>query len=174
MIKGFTHSVRENSIRILPGLMTFLLIMVGAVNFRIPGLTSFIPLFGAAAVFYWGVYRPDLLPKWLVFVIGFFQDSLYGYPPGVSSLTYLLLWWVVVSQRRYLVKEPFWVLWTGFVLVAGLLVFSNWVIMSLYFGQLFLTETIVMQYVFTVLAYPFIHLLFSTIHRHSPGRIYEK
>ena len=55
---------------LFPFTLTLLLVMVGMVPLRVPDLSPIVPSLGLIAVYYWAIYRPDLLPAWAVFVIG--------------------------------------------------------------------------------------------------------
>lgn len=147
-----------------PGYIAIILVIIGAFNFQIPGLAKFVPLFALMTIFYWCAYWPDLMPKWFVFLLGLFQDAIYGTPIGITPLLLIITWWVIVSGRKHLVKEPFIVIWLMFALVVTLYVISNWLLNSIYAGELLYSNTMWMQCVLTIVIYPVIHKLFNYIH----------
>jgi rod shape-determining protein MreD len=65
---------------ILPFFATLLLILVGMVPLRVAELSPVIPSLVMVAVYYWTVYKPNLMPLWAVFLIGLFYDLLGGGP----------------------------------------------------------------------------------------------
>lgn len=165
MISSFREKLAGLGKSITPGVITIFLIIAGSANIQIPGFSAFVPLFAAMSVFYWGIYWPDMMPKWFVFVIGLFQDALYGTPAmGMTSLLLLLLWGIVVSQRRHLIKEPFLVIWSMFTLSIILFIFFGWVIFSLYLGEATFSSSSIMQFIFSVLFYPLVHKIFNAMH----------
>lgn len=150
----------------LPGILTLLLLLLSMVNFRLPGISEFMPFTVAMVVFYWALFVPRLMPKWFVFVLGILQDAAYGAPLGISSLIYLLLWWLVVSQRRYFVKETFVVLWAVFSVFALFITLLSWGIHSLFFDMPLPLGNMGLQWIFSVLFYPFLHMLCNAVHEH--------
>ena len=60
--------------KILPFFVTLLLIMVAMVPLRVPLLSPVIPALPLIAVFYWSVYKPNLMPVWAIFLIGLFVN----------------------------------------------------------------------------------------------------
>ena len=71
-----------------PFAITLFLIMLGLVLVRSPDVAPVMPSMALAAVFYWTVFRPDLLPNWCIFLLGLLQDLLTGAPPGVSIVVF--------------------------------------------------------------------------------------
>ncbi|HZH28182.1 MAG TPA: rod shape-determining protein MreD [Azospirillaceae bacterium] len=103
---------------IAPGAVTVMLIVLGMVPTHLPGYERIAPHVGLAAVYYWAINRPDLLPPWMAFAFGLFQDLLSGTPLGQSAMAYSLTYWGVDAQRRHLSKGNFLVDWLGFALAA--------------------------------------------------------
>jgi len=149
---------------VIPGVISVFLVLLGSVNINIAGIASFVPLYLVMTVYFWSIYSPYYMPKWFVFLIGLFQDILYGMPMGISALLLLVLWGIVVSQRRHLTKEPFIVVWIMFVITIGFYIVAEWLINSIYFGELIFSPAIIMQLIVSVLIYPLIHKLYEFIH----------
>ncbi len=85
-----------------------------------------LPLTALASVFFWTLYRPGLMPPWVVFGLGVLADLLTAAPLGVSALILLLLHGGVLTQRRALAKQSFLIVWIGFALFAATLLALNW------------------------------------------------
>lgn len=147
-----------------PAVISLVLIIFSATNFQLPGLDSFVPLFAFMTIFYWAIYNPSLMPAWFVFVLGIFQDFIYGTPFGVASFVNLLLWWLAVSQRKYLIKERFIVFWLVFSVISLLFCLITSVLFSIYYQKFVLSNDIIMQWLFSAFIYPFLHKLFNVIH----------
>ena len=99
-----------------------------------------------------------------VLVLGIMGDMLDGAPLGLSSALLLLLWWLVVMQRRYLIKEPLWVVWLVYscVVVVYMLLYSG--LVSLLYMIWLWQDTLVMRIGLTIGYYPFVHYVFSRVY----------
>jgi rod shape-determining protein MreD len=110
---------------------TFAITLIAVLPLPIPYYSFAAPSLTLIAIYYWMVFRPDLMPTFGVFVLGVVADALAGAPLGVSSLVYMLAQLLVLNQRRVLVGQPFWILWCGFALLAPLARLLEWVALSL-------------------------------------------
>ncbi len=115
-----------------PSLATFLLVLLSVTPLPIPSYGEVAPVLPMIAVYYWATHRPDLLPFSVVFVAGFLLDVLTGGPLGLHSFVFLICQFLVVTQRRLLVGQPFLFLWVGFVVVALLGAFLEWLAFGIY------------------------------------------
>ena len=117
-----TGEVLQRLDRIARNLIPFglgmFLVIVGTLPLYIPGYGPVAADFALMAVFYWAIYRPDLLPPSAAFVIGLLQDILVGTPPGMNALVLVLVRAGVVSQGRLFRTKSFLVMWWGFAMVA--------------------------------------------------------
>lgn len=121
---------------LVPVTATFALVLIAVVPLGIPYFAPVTPLFTVMAVYYWTIYRPDLLPSYAVFAAGLMQDVLSGEPVGLMALVLLLVHGVCLSQRRVLAGKSFLVGWFGFSLVAAGAAFVSWLLVSIYYTQL--------------------------------------
>ena len=131
---------------ILPFFVTLLVIMVAIVPLRVPLLSPVIPALPLIAVYYWSVYKPNLMPVWAVFLVGLFQDLLAAGPAGVGILSLLLVYGLVESLRRLLVGAGFLAIWLVFVPVAAASSLSAWLLTSLIETRLYELEPTVFRY----------------------------
>jgi rod shape-determining protein MreD len=116
---------------IVPTSMTVVLALLAAVPLHIPGYMAVVPAFTLMGVFHWTVYRPDLLPPTIIFVIGLFLDFLTGArDPGMSPLVLLIARALVIRQRPFFVGRPFPFVWGGFALVAAATIAALWALTS--------------------------------------------
>jgi len=74
-----------------PFALTVLLIVFGMVPLGVPDFAPVMPALGVIAVFFWLVYRPDLMPAWAVFLVGLIQDLLGGGALGVGVFVLLVV-----------------------------------------------------------------------------------
>ena len=150
---------------LFPFALTLLLVMVGMVPLRVPDLSPIIPSLGLIAVYYWAIYRPDLLPAWAVFVVGLIQDLLGGGPLGVNAAVFLIAWAAIGSQRRLLTTGSFMLVWAVFLPVGAFAFLLIWLFHCLIVGALIQPEPAVFQYLTTVAVYPCLAWIFAQAQR---------
>lgn len=128
--------------------------------------------------YYWVLFRPQLMPYWLLFLVGLMQDIFSGLPLGTSSCLLLLARWLILRLRHMVSMQYFWAIWLGFAMLTLLLGLLLWLFLGLV-DHHFAAATL-MQCLQTVLAtivcYPPFHLLFNrlytllpTLHRSAYG-----
>ena len=78
---------------------------------------SLAPFLTVCVVYFWTVYRPDLLPPLAVFVVGLALDAAGGLPLGLTALCLLIARALLMPGQRFLLRQPFPVVWAGFLLV---------------------------------------------------------
>jgi rod shape-determining protein MreD len=148
----------------VPLLLALALVLLSVVSFGVPDLAVVTPSFGTMAVYYWAIYRPDLLPAPAALLIGLTQDVLGGGPTGLMALVLLLVHAVVVSQRRVFVGKSFLVGWWGFAIIASGAGLLTWLTAALWFGALPPPASSAYQTMLTIVLYPCVAWLFSRVH----------
>jgi len=118
--------------KLLPVLSALLLGVVPVLPTGIPEWPELAPPLMLAAVFYWSLARPDLMPPTAAFALGLFQDLLTGAPLGSGALTMVLAQWVLRSQQRFLANRPFYLLWAAFAPVAAVATILEWLVYALF------------------------------------------
>lgn len=80
-------------------------------------LNSFVALHWVALVgiFFAVLFQPSTMPMVSTLVLGFFVDGFESTPFGFYALGFLFVHQMVYYQRRFLLRRPFNVIWTGFV-----------------------------------------------------------
>jgi rod shape-determining protein MreD len=145
----------------IPGLTLILCIFVATIPMGLPYLSDVTPFLSLMAVYYWSIYRPDLMPAVVVFAGGLLQDVLTGGPVGLLALVLVLVHGVGVSQRGVFLGKSFQVEWWGFGLVTVAAVLFGWAAASLYFTTFIDSRAFVVQALLTVAIYPLVTRLFS-------------
>lgn len=151
--------------RVAPIASVLVLLFVGLVPFGIPGLPLIAPAGTQIAVFYWAIYRPDLMPPLAAFGLGFVQDALAGTPLGVASLAFLILHGIAVNQRKAFVGKPFLLVWLGLAvgtLIAGV---ASWALSSALLGGLIPPDRPLFQALATIALFPCFAGLLVRVHR---------
>ncbi len=145
--------------------LTVLLIIFGMVPLGIPNFAPVMPALGVIAVFYWLVYRPNLMPAWAVFLVGLIQDLLGGGALGVGVFVLLVVYAALMGQRRYLAQASFVLVWLAFLPVAAGAFVLTWLFNSLIADVLLAPGPAAYQYLSTVAFYPIIAWLFTQAQR---------
>ena len=145
----------------VPGLMALALLLIGVLPLGLPDFGPIAPVLTLPAVYYWSIYRPDLMPAPLAFALGLLHDILNGGPPGLMALVLLLVQGACVSQSKVVVGKSFVVGWFGFLLIAAGAHIAAWLLACIYYFQALAFWPVLMQFVVTMLLYPFIARLFS-------------
>ncbi len=144
-----------------PFALTFMLLVINAVPVQIPGFAQVAPLLPLIGIYFWAVYRPDLMPAAAVFLIGILHDFLSGLPVGVSALTFLLVYGVGMAQRAFFFGKSFIIVWIGFMLVGAGAVTFEWLVLSVVNGNLIEARSAFYQYGLTAALFPILAWLFT-------------
>lgn len=139
--------------------------MACAIPFGLIGSIWSVPLIALAGVYFWAVFRPELLPPYAVFGIGVSHDLVSGGPVGLWALTYLTVYAVALSQRGFLFTAPFIGLWLGFGVAALAAAIIAWMVASFYFSMFVQIEPLLLQAFATWAIYPPLSRIFSNIQR---------
>jgi rod shape-determining protein MreD len=154
--------------RMLPFLTALLAVLVDLLPLPAPGphgVTSFLTL---GVVYFWSLYRPDLLAPGAVFVTGLVYDALAGLPLGLSALALLLARYVMVSHQRFFVAKSFLVVWCCFVLLAVAVEGLRWAIGCLWWGRWLAPMPLLLEIGLTVALYPCLSWLLIRLHGQIP------
>ena len=147
----------------LPFATIFLSSWMGMI--QVPGFVHMIPDYGLCAVFFWSLYRPDLIPLGFLFFIGLIIDVLSGKILGQTPLMWFLVYWLVISQRRILVKANFMMVWAAFSFVFFVYEALTWCGMS-FMGKRFVSIfPSLIHFLLTVGVYPFMTFFLITLRK---------
>jgi rod shape-determining protein MreD len=139
---------------LVPVATTFLFVLMGHLSLPLPLLSDVAPAFALISLYYWVVFRPDLMPYAAVFGLGIVQDAVAGAPFGLYALVYLLVQALVLNQRRFIAGKPFWVFWSAFAMIAPVAAFAAWVLASLSRGAFLGPGTAFVALVMTIILFP--------------------
>lgn len=134
MTQAFWNKLDRIARHLAPFLMTTSLLVLNHVPLHIAGLSRITPVLAMIAVFHWGIFRPDLLPVYAVFIIGLLQDFLGGGALGVWTFIFLIVYKVAMLQRRFFVGKGFVLVWLGFGVLSAGAMFSAWFLNAVLFG----------------------------------------
>lgn len=122
------------------------------------------------AIYYWSVFRPTLLPFWLVFAAGILVDLLSALPIGLTAFVFVVVRWLVADQRRFLMGQPFIMMWSGFIVVLLIVSFIEWLLFSLILQS---AQGLRSAMVFVALGsalFPLVSIILYLSHKLLPGQ----
>ena len=132
----------------------FLLMVLNAARIPILQIGIVTPFFLLMGIYYWTLTRPSLLPTYLAFILGLMLDFITGQPVGANGLAFLVISFLLHSQRRFLKGQSWPVLWAGYgiaCMFVGILHLTVFVLMNWSWPGL---STLIATVVLSVLAYP--------------------
>lgn len=165
MAIGVTQRLDQTGRHLVPFLVTIAAMLLGMVALPLPGYSWMAPPFTLMAIYYWVIHRPDLLRPGTVFAIGVLQDLLSYAPLGLTTLTFVLVYWVVLKQRRFFLGNSFAFLWFGFLLIDAGAGAAQWAIYSLMEAHLVDLTALGMQTVMAAVTFPLAGWVFSRLNR---------
>lgn len=142
--------------QITPFALTMALTLLTVLPLQSPGLGVAGPVWTLMGLYYWALYRPDLMPVGTVFLLGLMLDALSGTPLGSNALVFLGTHWLVVNQRRFFYGKSFAVVWLGFGLVAASTFAATWLLTCLWHGTVLDPRGVVFRYLVTVALFPLV------------------
>ncbi len=157
--------------KVTPVLMVFVFALLSVAPLRMPDGLTVMPFLSLMAVYYWTIYRPDLMPPALIFLIGAVQDIVSGAYLGLTPLLLLGAYSFALSQRRLFLGKPFALAWGGFFLVVLATTVVTWIIVSLIARTPVPLLQPALQFATTLLLFPLVVWLFIRTHRRLlPGQ----
>lgn len=164
MTPGIMLRLDRTARNLAPMFLCIALVMISALPVNLPGYGRIAPNLALIAVFYWAIFRPDLVTQSGAFAIGLFQDILGGTPLGLQALVLLLVHHAVVSQQRFFAGKSFPVVWWAFATTAAAAGGAIWIAtMALNFTLLDPTPAF-FQFPLTVAFCPFLTWLLARVH----------
>ncbi len=151
--------------RLVPFGVTLVLMLFAMTPTYVPGLSHVAPMYALMAVYFWSIYRPDLLGYGSTFAIGILEDLLAGTPLGSGALILLLCQRVVFHQQKFFNNKPFGIIWLAFALVAAGAALLRWLCVGLVATSGFTPiGQMSTAYLMTVAAYPIVGWLLAKAH----------
>jgi len=154
LIKG-PESKSERGLRwALPCISILLLIILMQLPYRISFLDNLLPFLPLAAVYYWCIFKPNLVPVSAIFMLGLLQDILSGGPLGMTALLLVLVRLFVIRQGRRFLEREFLFNWLVFFIVALVFGLATWAISSIYIRETQYIWNAVGQSMLTIAVFP--------------------
>jgi rod shape-determining protein MreD len=164
----FTHPARFFASPV-PFVLVVILVMFANVPVSLTGGMLPSPALALAAIYFWVLVRPDLMPPAAVFAIGLLEDLLSGGPPGLWAAGFLAAYALTDRQREILAGLSGLgaiIAFAGAMLVAATTAYL--LALAVYF-RLAPLPTLLLESVSTVVFYPMIALVMRWVHRRVVG-----
>ncbi len=152
--------VRES----LPLVFTMLVVFVDLAPRPAPGGGGVAPFFTLVAVYFWCVYRPDLMGNVPVFVVGLVYDLLSGLPLGGTSFALVVGRSMLVAGHRFFRAKSFTVIWALFLLWAPGVELIRYLVMAAILGVVVDPSPLLIQCVLTIALYPTLSWFLVRLH----------
>lgn len=169
MSSKFLNRARNTLLLYLPLILLFLSVF-NEFDFNYLQYQYFSFNFPFILIFYWSLKRIESLGYGFIFIAGMFNDTVLGFPIGISSLTYLIIcgfsaYLRNITLRPSLAKDSLYFLFT--ILVANSI---NYFLLMLFFSIEINYYEILGNIVFTFLIYYIFAYIFD-IYRKIISRI---
>ena len=154
---------------LLPILLAALLTMFANLPLPLTGGLLPSPVLALAALYFWLLVRPDLVPPSMMFVLGLLEDLMSGGPPGLWAAGFIAAYAFTDRHRETLAGLPGMGTIIGFaaaMLVAAATAYGlTWIV---YLRAPPLAE-LLLESMITVLVYPFMAIAMRWLHRRVVG-----
>jgi rod shape-determining protein MreD len=148
-----------------PFATTVLLVVLNAIPLPIPDYRTIVPLVPLMAIFYWAMYRPDLMPVLAVFFIGLLEDVLTGAPLGQNAFVFLATHGIVRGQSRFILGHGFFVVWAVFVMIVAGAGGVSWLVATFLYRGVVPPAPAVAQLALTLAMFPCVAWLLLKVQR---------
>lgn len=166
MVASDASETARGSIRVLAVyLFLTLLFFLNLANIPLFGSGIIHPAFLLIGIYFWTITKPVLLPLPLIFAIGLAFDIVSANVVGLHTFAFTAICVLVRSQRRYLLGQPWPVVWAGFAIAALILATIQAVVYLIGSGSFPSLWVIVADVLISTLAYPLMTPLMNALNR---------
>lgn len=166
MVASDASETARGSIRVLAVyLFITLLFFLNLANIPLFGSGIVHPAFLLIGIYFWTITKPVLLPLPVIFLIGLAFDIVSANVVGTYTFAFTVICILVRSQRRYLLGQPWPVVWAGFSIAALMLATLQAVVYLIGSGSFPSLWVIIADAVISALAYPLLTPLMNMLNR---------
>lgn len=152
--------------------VTVTMFFLGLVSFALPFAGQIKPYFLLMPVYYWSIYRPNIVPPVLIMVVGVLFDFVSGQPYiGLSAFILLLVQWIIKDQRLFLMAQPFIVIWLGFALTCFAAAILEWLLFSVLSFKIVAILPAMAEAGISILIFPALAWIMSMLARFLPAGV---
>ena len=149
--------------RLLPLLSSLLLLFLSYVPMDFLLFGDIRPAMAIVCVYFWMIHRPDIFNLLSVYFLGLVDDIISNVPFGTNIFTLLVLYLLISNLSRFLSGKPFIITWYGFAIIALVVLFTKWLVLSIYYAQFLPLSIVGFSFMVTAAAYPFISLILAFV-----------
>lgn len=149
----------------------FLFLILNVVSLSLPHAGDLKPFFLLIAIYYWGIYRPTVMPIVYTFILSLVLDLLGNLHLGTMGLILVSLQILVRRSRVFLVGQSYTMVWLGFAILSFIYAVALWFILSISNFLIFPMESLIEALIaacLTIVVYPIASLLLQSVHRILP------
>lgn len=128
-------------------------------------LTAYFIALPTCFVFYWSLYRPDLLPLISVFLLGLLQDFLLDTPMGLMGFSFLILSMIVRHKKEYLDAQEFEVIWLNFGFMLFAIGVGQYLVLNTAYNYQLPFSTL-LYHAFAVILFPSVYVICMKVQRY--------
>ena len=147
----------------IPVVLSVFLIFFAVLPYGLSKSALAAPILALISVYYWSVFRPDLMPASAAFLLGLLVDILSAGPPGLYALVFILVHLAASGQRRALAGKSFAVGWLGYFLIAAGAAVITWALASMFNATILDYRPILVIHAVGTAAYPLVAVLLARI-----------
>lgn len=122
--------VRSILLDILPLASVMILILMTVLPDVMPTVARLGALWPLIGVAYWTLTRPRSLGAPSIFFLGLVMDIVSFVPLGVHAFLFVMMQILLKRQRRFLMGQGFWMLWTAYALLILTVYISLYIFLS--------------------------------------------
>ena len=148
----------------IPFTLSVFLILFAVLPYGLPKSSLAAPILALISVYYWSLFRPELMPAGAAFLLGLMVDILSGGPPGLNALVLIMVNWAASGQRRALAGKSFAVGWLGYLLIAAGAAGTNWFMASLFHATFIEPVPLLVSHAVGTAVYPLVAVLLARAH----------
>ncbi|OJX13977.1 MAG: hypothetical protein BGO77_01250 [Caedibacter sp. 37-49] len=105
-------------------------------------------------IYFWTIFKPEVLPLFVLLSIGIMIDSVQGLPLGFHSVLFLFSSMIILYQRNFLYHQSFSLVWLFFSLFLIIYKALEQLIFKSIMDFPFSFFDLVMSVLFTIFLYP--------------------
>lgn len=152
-------------VRLTPFLISILLVAIANLPISFTAGLVPAPALVLAAIFFWALMTPQLMPPAAVLLIGLTEDLLSGGPPGLWATGYIAAYILVDRQRKSFTElgaGGTWLAFAGAVLLSAVTAYA---LASAIYARLLPVAPLLLQGIVTVILYPVLERPFRWVDR---------
>ena len=165
MLSNFFSFLEDTARDQVPMITIIVLVLISVPPLYLPHYGGIAINFSLIGLFYWSVYKPQLIHLFAAFLLGLFYDFLAGGPVGMFALIFVVSRALLGVYCGRLGAANFLSLWFGFFLFVVGTSFTGWLASSLWYGAFLDPVSVLFHTILTVASFPFGMVLLVWISR---------